>query len=148
MGLIKYKNYDPLKELDVFQGFFDSFNNYALNNKGGVLKFIPKNNIKETEKSYIIYLEAAGFKKEDIKISVKENILSIEGERKDVDLNEGEFFIAKEIKNSSFNTSFNLPSEIKEEQINAKLEDGILEIIIPKDEVEINKQKEIEIKIK
>lgn len=146
MGLIKYRGYDPLREFDVFNGFFDALNTYSAGNKTGGMRFAPKTDIKETEKEYIIQMETPGLKKEKIKINVVDNVLSIEADDEAEKAEEREQYISKEIRKVSFKRSFTLPENVKGEQINATMDNGILEVIIPK--AEAKKPKELEIKIK
>lgn len=146
MGLIKYRGYDPLREFDVINDFFDTLNVYSAGNKTGGMRFVPRTDIKETDKEYVIHMETPGLKKEKVKINVVENILSIEAENEEEKSEEAEQYISKEIRRSSFKRSFTLPENVKDEQINAKMDNGILEVTIPK--AEEKKPKELEIKIK
>jgi HSP20 family protein len=147
MSLIKYRGYDPLKEFDVFNGFFDALNTYAAGNKTGGMRFSPRTDIKEKDREYVISMETPGLKKEKVKINVVDNVLTIEAEDEEEKAEEGAQYISKEIKKASFKKSFSLPEGVKGEKINARMENGILEVVIPKDEVE-KKKKELEVKIK
>ncbi len=147
MGLIKYRGYDPLREFDVFNGFFDALNTYSAGHKTGGMRFIPRTDIKETEKEYVIHMETPGLKKEKVKINVVDNVLTIEADDEEEKTEEGEQYISKEIRRASFKKSFTLPDNVKGEKINATMDNGILEVVIPKAE-EVKKQKEVEIKIK
>jgi HSP20 family protein len=91
-------------------------------------------------------METPGLKKEKVKINVVDNVLTIEAEDEEEKTEEAEQYISKEIKRSSFKRSFTLPDNVKGEKIDAKMDNGILEVIIPK--AEEKKPKELEIKIK
>ena len=146
MGLIKYRGYDQLREFDVFNGFFDALNTYSAGHKTGGMRFAPKTDIKETEKEYVIHMETPGLKKEKVKINVVDNVLTIEAEDEEEATEEGEQYLSKEIKRASFKRSFTLPDNVKGENIDATMDNGILEVVIPK--AEEVKPKELEIQIK
>ena len=146
MGLIKYRGNDPLREFDVFNGFFDALNTYSAGNKTGGMRLAPKTDIKETEKEYVIHMETPGLKKEKVKINVVDNVLTIEAEDEEEATEEGEQYLSKEIIRASFKRSFTLPNNVIGDNINAKMDNGILEVVIPK--AEETKPKELEIKIK
>ncbi|VXB70128.1 Molecular chaperone Hsp20 [Flavobacterium sp. 9AF] len=113
---------------------------------GGVQSFsntVPAVNIKETETDFTIELASPGLKREDFKIELDENILSISSERKleTEDKNENGKYTRKEFSFSSFKRSFTLPETIKEEDITANYENGVLQISLPKREEALPKPK-------
>jgi len=79
-------------------------------------------------------LAAPGMKKEDFKIDVDGNILTISSEKEENKEDKNKKFTRKEYSYSSFSRSFSLPEEIKQEKINAKYEDGVLKISLPRKE--------------
>ena len=100
--------------------------------------------IYDKDNAIVIHAELPGVKKEDVSIEVKENILTIKGERAEVkEVNEDSYF-RKERIFGSFQRSFTLPSAINPENIKATFKDGVLQIEIPKPEEQ--KPKQIEIK--
>ncbi len=109
--------------------------------------FFPKVDIKEDEKNYYIKVELPGVKKEDLKITVNdENILQIRGQKKFEEKKENENYIRMETSYGEFARSFALPENVKKDEIQAKYNDGVLNLTIEK--VEPSKPKETEIKIK
>jgi HSP20 family protein len=80
------------------------------------------------------------------KIDIDENVLTISNEFKEEKTNENEKWSRKEFRRSSFRRSFYLPENLKTEDIQAKYEDGILYIDIPKQEKIVSKSRTIEIK--
>ncbi|MGN6531282.1 MAG: Hsp20/alpha crystallin family protein [Ginsengibacter sp.] len=97
----------------------------------------PPVNIIETNDNYELEINAAGRKKEDFKITVDKNILTVSFEKKE-EKNEGQQelkkFIKKEFVLSSFKRSFTLDEKINAEDIQAKYENGILSLTLPKKE--------------
>lgn len=106
----------------------------------------PSINVKETDTNHQIQVSAPGYKKENFKIDIDENVLTISNEFKEEKTNENEKWSRKEFRCSSFRRSFYLPENLKTEDIQAKYEDGILYIDIPKQEKIVSKSRTIEIK--
>lgn len=114
--------------------------------------FAPRIDFLEDESKFYISAEMPGVKKEDVKVSIKEdNILVIKGEkRKVIDADENaetdsKVIIKQERTFGAFTRSFSLPDNIISDSINAKFENGVLNIEITKKEPE--KPKEVEIAI-
>ena len=108
--------------------------------------FNPRVDISEDANNLYVVAELAGMTKSDIKISVNEdNVLSIKGEKKLNVIPEGKTYLRSERFWGDFSRSFVLPENLNKEEINAKFEDGVLELTIPK--VEPPQPKEIEVKI-
>lgn len=104
-----------------------------------------RSDIIETEKEFMINCEIPGVQKEDISILFEDSFLKITAESSKESENEEQRFILKEIKKGKFQRSFKLKGEFDPENIEAKHENGVLTIKIPKIEV---KKKEFSIKIK
>jgi HSP20 family protein len=94
----------------------------------------PAVNIVETNDAYNLELNAPGRKKEDFKITVDKNILTVSFEKKEEPQDETRQFIKREFVTKSFKRSFTLDEKINPESINAKYEDGLLHLILPKKE--------------
>lgn len=93
---------------------------------------LPAVNIKETEKSFDIELAAPGFEKQDFKVDVDNGVLNISAETKKEDEEKNNQYTRREFSYSSFNRSFSLPQQIKEDDIKAKYENGVLKISLEK----------------
>ena len=104
-----------------------------------------RSDIIENEKEFIINCEIPGIKKEDISILFEDSFLKIKANSSEELENEGVEFILKEIKKGKFQRSFKLKGDFNPENIEAKHENGLLIIKIPKIEV---KKKEFSVKIK
>ena len=110
----------------------------------GLMEWRPMVDTYEKDDAIIVNAELPGVKKDDISIDVKNNILTISGERKDEeDVNEDNFF-RKERFYGKFQRSFTLPENVDPDQVDAAYKDGVLEVKIPK--TEESSAKKIEIK--
>ncbi|MDI9337958.1 MAG: Hsp20/alpha crystallin family protein [Alphaproteobacteria bacterium] len=106
----------------------------------------PAANIKENEKNFTISLAVPGLKKEDIKISLNGNVLSISAQKTDETKETKENYTRSEYNYSQFNRSFTLPNQILSDKIEANLEHGELHLSIPKKAEESKSCCEIAIK--
>ena len=98
----------------------------------------PAVNITETKDNYELDLNVPGRNKEDFKITVDKNVLTVSYEKKEEQKDDSKKFIKKEFSSRSFKRSFNLDEKINAEAINAKYENGILSLILPiKEEVKV-----------
>lgn len=128
--------YNSSSLLDLF------FNNELFNNSFS--NFEPHSNIKETDKEYKVELAVPGLEKEDIKLTIKKNMLIVSSDKKQENTEEDKGYFRKEFNYSKFEQRYKLPIEIKKEDIKANYKNGILYINIPKSEVEEDKFIEIE----
>lgn len=135
---------DLLDSGSIFSPDILDLNNDLLNLDFSVK--VPSVNITENEKDYKIELAAPGLEKKDFKIEVENNTLSISSEKKEEKKEESKNFKRREFSYNSFCRSFRLPENILGEKIDAKYENGILKLSVPKKDVLIsNSRKEIKI---
>ena len=109
-------------------------------------EFAPPMDIYETEREVVVTAEVPGLRQEDINISIKDNILSLDGERKFERNLKKEHYRRIERNYGPFRKTFALPPNIYKEKIEAKLIDGVLYIQLPKAASVSIKEIEIEIK--
>ena len=103
---------------------------------------VPPVNIRETDTSYEVELSAPGKRKEDFNIEVENDLLTISSEHKNENTTEeGGKFTRREFSFSSFRRSFTLPETVKEDDIRASYDNGILKINLPKREEALPKPK-------
>ncbi len=115
---------------DFFDDFFNNFGRFGLTNTG-INAF--RTDIKETENEYIVLAELPGVNKENINIEVDENYMTITAVNDEIIEEEKNNYIRKERRSGRFQRSFNI-SDVKADEIRAKYENGILEIVLPKAE--------------
>src|SRR6185503_7209726 len=108
---------------------------------------VPAVNIADHKDHYLVSLAAPGLKKEDFKIDVDGNVLTISSEKEEKSEEKDKKFSRKEYSYSSFRRSFTLPEEVNQEKIEGRYEDGILKIALPRnDEAKKPSVKQISIK--
>lgn len=134
MTLVKYRNDFSDYVPTTFNSLLDNFFNERFNFAGSTKSFLPKVDIAETEKGFEVALAAPGMKKEDFNIEVNDNVLTISGEREFVNEDKGKNYHTVETQYGTFSKSFRLPKNVNQEKIDAKYEDGILNLFVPKDE--------------
>ncbi len=110
--------------------------------------FMPTVNTREDEKSYTVEVDLPGIKKEDIKVNIdpENNTLTISGERKFKNEVRKDDYYTLESNYGKFLRTFTLPENVNVEQIDAKSEDGVLNLTLPKIEKEQKEVKEILVK--
>lgn len=110
-------------------------------------EYVPAVNISTNDKEVVVETPLAGVRPENIKISVEDNVLTIKGEYKKEEETEKKDYYKKEIREGSFHRSVTLPVEVKANEALAESRNGMLKIVIPKQEVK-PKTEAIEIKVK
>ncbi|MFV7789275.1 Hsp20/alpha crystallin family protein [Aliarcobacter lanthieri] len=138
MYLTKFDPFKQLKEIEK------SLYNQIGNNEG-VTAFVPTVNTREGEFAYHVDVDLPGVKKEDIKVDINKGVLTISGERKTKDEVKQEDYYKVETYFGKFSRSFTLPDNADIENIEAKNDNGVLEVVIPKLKDDVSK-KSIEIK--
>lgn len=106
----------------------------------------PAANVKETDNDFEIELASPGLSKDDFKINIDDSVLTISGEKEEEKSEATDNYSYKEFNYNSFNRSFSLPKNVKEDEISAKYDDGILRIVLPKSQTTVhNDVKEVAI---
>jgi HSP20 family protein len=110
-------------------------------------KSLPAVNISENEKMYTVEVVAPGMKKDDFKVNVEEDILTISAESKHESTEEDKDrqYSRREYSHSSFTRSFRLPDNAKDDSIDAHYEDGVLKLTIPKSKTQVKASKQIKV---
>jgi HSP20 family protein len=121
----------------LFDDFFnrDLFN-WGVSNFSNTNTTIPSVNIRETNENFDVEVAAPGMNKKDFKIELDGNMLTISSERSEENQDkEDEKYSRREFSYQSFYRTFNLPKEVVDvDKIEAKYENGLLHLIIPKKE--------------
>ena len=115
-------------------------------NNGRELYWTPRVNVEETEGQFEVTAELPGLKKEDVRIEVKDRVLTFTGEKKVERDKNGRNMHIYERGYGKFCRTFTLPDNVDVDKIGAEFNDGILQIDIPK--TEEAKPKQIEVKVK
>ncbi|WP_447972239.1 Hsp20/alpha crystallin family protein [Nitrospira sp. Kam-Ns4a] len=110
-----------------------------------VADWTPRVDIIETEKEFLIKAELPEVKKEDVKVTVQDGVLTIQGERKQEKDEKGKKFHRIERAYGSFIRSFLVPDHADEAHVSAEFKDGVLTLHLPKSEKA--KPKAIEVKV-
>lgn len=108
-------------------------------------KWLPVMDVSETEDSVIACLELPGLKKEDIRVSVHDDILTVSGEKKQEKTEEGENVRRVERSYGFFKRTVSLPAQVDADKVKAAFKDGVLKVTLPK--LESEKPKEIQIQV-
>ncbi len=137
MSIIRYNANDFVPT--SFSNLVDRFFNESMVRAGGS-SFVPKVDIIENEKAYEIHFAVPGLNKDDFNIELKENYLTVSGERKLSNEKKDKNFHSIETNYGSFSRSFSLPENVDGTKVQAKYNSGILELTIPKDEKKALKQ--------
>jgi len=137
MSTIRYNPNDFVPS--TFSSLVDRFFNESLARSGGSV-FTPKVDVIESETSYEVQVAVPGLNKEDFKIEINDNYLTVSGERKFTNEKKDKNFHSIETNYGSFSRSFTLPDNADGSKISAKYNNGILELVIPKDEKKVLKQ--------
>jgi HSP20 family protein len=141
MTLVKFNN-KTRNTAPYFNNVFDSLFSDALNKNYGVNK-VPNVNIYENANDYKIEVAAPGLNKEDFKIDLKKDNLSVWVEKKIENTDVQKDYTRKEFEYTSFARSFVLPEGIDTEKISAEYTNGILTITIGKKDEAKEAHKEI-----
>ena len=106
---------------------------------------VPSANIAEGAKEFRIEIAVPGLSKEDFKINLEENVLTISSEKERKEEKNEETYMRREFGYSSFRRTFILPDTVQGEKITAEYKDGVLNVTVPKKEESAKIQREIKI---
>ena len=118
----------------LFDDFFKPWNEWFEGGLSMRTVKVPAVNITEQKNEYLVSLAAPGLKKENFKINVDGNMLTISSEKEENKEEKDKKFTRKEYSYSSFSRCFTLPEEINQAKIEAKYEDCVLKISLPRKE--------------
>ena len=145
MAIVRWK---PMRDLinlrDEMDRMFDGFWGDMANRNGGM--FMPPVDMVENDDNFVISVELPGLGKDDIKMTMQNNVLTINGNKKHEFESKEDTVHRVERSYGSFCRSINLPSTVDSTAINASYDSGVLKVTLPK--IEEAKPKEIAIEIK
>lgn len=147
MTVIRWKPASASSKVDVNHNpWGDDYSPKTFSQEKSFYEFEPHTNIVETDNGYQISIELPGVKKEDVKISFLENVLTVKGEKKNSEKVDEDKYYRIERRFGSFERNFRLPNEIDAKNTKATFTNGVLGIDLTKKEEE--KPKEISINVK
>jgi HSP20 family protein len=135
MKLVKYH-----RPIDAFDSWFDTLNRglfpafsrlYGDGETETPVLRLPRTNIEETADKYVFTMEMPGLSKKDVEVAVEGDTLTVKGE-KTVESKEDKGVLRSEIRSSKFERSFSLGNKVDQENINAKMDAGVLTVTLPK----------------
>jgi HSP20 family protein len=118
----------------MMEDFWNTENLFGRNVFDGDRGDLPAVNIKETDKTFDIEVAAPGFQKQDFKVDIEKGLLTISAENKSETEESQESYTRREFSYSSFSRSFTLPESVKQEDIKAKYDNGLLRLTLQKSE--------------
>jgi HSP20 family protein len=123
--------YPSVFDDDFFRPWNQLFGSSLLNRRQ---MSMPAVNIDENKDSYILSIAAPGLKKSDFDIDIEGNTISIGCEKEETTEDKDSRHVSKEYNYSSFCRSFTLPENVSRDKIDARYEDGVLKLTLPKKE--------------
>jgi HSP20 family protein len=130
--------WDPFEEIrrtqERLNQLFEDF--MPMEEWGGGKVFTPAVDIKEEENKLVVTTDLPGINKEDIEINLKEDMLEISAKSGKEKETEDEGYIRREREYTRFYRAVRLPTSVKEEGTTAKIENGVLTIMLPKMKLE------------
>ena len=116
-------------------GFYSPF--FALQrtrNDADGYNWVPSVDVSETDNGFEVRAELPGVAKDDLHISVKDDLLTLSGEKRQENVDDAQNYRRVERRYGSFQRRFTLPSEVETDDIKAEFSDGVLTLSIPKPE--------------
>ena len=146
MSLVKFNS--DRKNNALMPGFNDIFENFFNDSifNDRMVSRVPAANISESAEEYHIELAAPGLKKDQFKLRVDDQVLSIAVEQQQENSENNRRYNKREFSYSSFVRSFTLPESADDARITAEYSDGVLKIDVPKKEEAKSVSRQIEIK--
>lgn len=130
MTLVKVNNNNSiLKPYSLFPEMKSLIDDFFFNDR---YFRIPAVNISEDNEAFNLEFSIPGFKKENIKINIENNVITVSGEVSENNSTEEKNYSRREFTHQSFSRSFNLPENVNEDEISANYENGILNLRLPK----------------
>lgn len=148
MNLVRW---DPFRELEDMNDRLNRMFGRSVTGQGDgreamtLADWTPAVDVSESDNEYVIKADLPHVKKDDVKVTVQEGILSIQGERKKEEEKKGEKIHRVERAYGRFVRTFSLPDYVDESKVSADFKDGVLIVHLPKSEKA--KPKAIEVKV-
>jgi len=150
MNLVKW---DPFRELEEVSTRLNRIFGRPLtraesgNQMLAMADWAPSVDISETDTAYLIKGEIPGVKKEDVKVTIEDGMLTIQGERKQEKEEKGKKFHRVECSYGSFMRSFQVPDDADENKVTAEFKDGMISVTLAKSAKANDKAKAINVTV-
>jgi HSP20 family protein len=138
MAIIPWRPFDDLERFFDEDWFLPSFQPVRVTS--------PAMDIYETDKEVIAEVNLPGIDPEKVEVSVKDQILTVSGKSEEKKEEKEKGYWRREIRKGSFERMVRLPVSVKEDEVEATYEKGVLKIVMPK--AELKKEKGVKIKVK
>lgn len=106
----------------------------------------PSCDISETDKEYCIHAELPNVKKDNVRVTVEDGVLTIQGERREEKEEKGAKFHRRELSYGNFVRRFTMPDDSDESKVEAAFKDGMLNVTIAKSKAKVAKSKQVEVR--
>lgn len=150
MNLVKWNPFRELEDVsNRLNSIFGRFPAKAESDQEMLVMsdWTPSVDISETDTAYLVKGEIPGVKKEDIKVTIEDGMITMRGERKQEKEEKNEKFHRIERSYGNFMRSFRIPDDADESAVKAEFKDGMISVTLPKSEKAKSKSKEIEVKV-
>jgi HSP20 family protein len=144
MSLIKQRGSFPIMN-SLLEDFWNT-DGFLENRLLGSRMTAPAVNIQDHDHSFIVEVAAPGLRKSDFSVDLQNGVLRIEAETKEEEEEKTDAFTRREFAYNGFSRSFSLPEYVKQDDINATYENGILRLVLKKEQQQVSKRKHIEIR--
>jgi len=145
MSLVRWEPFSAVDDMfNRFPSLFARWPRFAADTEGK-FDWAPSVDISETGEEYLIRAALPAVRKEEVKVTVDDGMLTLSGERRQEEEQKDEKFHKVETYYGSFSRSFALPDAVDEAAIRAESKDGVLTIHVPKTKVETKKPTTIKV---
>ncbi len=135
-----------LIRFDYPRMFDNLLQDFVVGDFTSAVKSFPAIDVAEHENEFVLLAEMPGVKKEDLKLTVENNALTLSGVRKPYEIPQDARVLLNEVRVREFSRSIEFPSDVEVDKIAAELQNGLLRVVLPK--AEEAKPKQIEVKVK
>jgi HSP20 family protein len=135
-----------LIRFDYPRMFDNLLQDFVVGDFTSAVKSFPAIDVAEHENEFVLLAEMPGVKKEDLKLTVENNALTLSGMRKPYEVPQDARVLLNEVRVREFSRSIEFPSDVEVDKIAAELQNGLLRVVLPKAEEAKPKQIEVEVK--
>jgi HSP20 family protein len=136
-AVMNLTRWDPFRELEDMSARLNRVFTQApwqrqADDGGAFAEWVPAVDVQETDKEYVIKADLPAVKKEEVKVSVENGVLAIEGERREEKEEKGRKFHRLERSYGKFVRRISVPTDVDQQHVAADFKDGVLSVHLPK----------------